>query len=514
MIAIETIGPAVPEKPMVEPSPESASLETPRKDERPPEPRTPLYTPPPKPASTTPIVEPPPTMIEKAREANEGSLPEKKPVSSEESFVEVTLEEGEINEAGPEEVKEDAENEGYLSGSLGPSDSEGSIDGTDEEDEDEDEEEVPINGDEDTETPSRATSMDPTTVPLPVSRSPSVAPEVPSIVISTDPTQKSLPVQETSTTPSGTPAKPETAAFAKPASTTPLGQPSGIGLGRPNTRPTRSSPLAGAPVIGQDRVESAKKDVEELKTEVVELKVPPSSKPSADFYAKAASDGEMKTPTPQTPPSSAATSSSTLKPAPIPGVPPKLSSASATSPFLVHKAEPQRSKSMFGGMTGLFGGTSSQSGLAGSPPTTESQVAPSKLPFSLKADGGTPSSAALFGASLARPVSSPLTLATAAPSFSGLNRPASVPPSNFFTKPPTGTAPTGSQFGVKGPAGGSSFFGKPSMPGSAKTSPPEVPLEEGIQKECALLYNTMNQELEEVRLVVIEDGVRNLTSVL
>lgn len=165
-------------------------------------------------------------------------------------------------------------------------------------------------------------------------------------------------------------------------------------------------------------------------------------------------------------------------------------------------------------MTGLFGGTSSQSGLAGSPPTTESQVAPSKLPFSLKADGGTPSSAALFGASLARPVSSPLTLATAAPSFSGLNRPASVPPSNFFTKPPTGTAPTGSQFGVKGPAGGSSFFGKPSMPGSAKTSPPEVPLEEGIQKECALLYNTMNQELEEVRLVVIEDGVRNLTSVL
>lgn len=498
MIVIETIGKAVPEKPMVEPSPESATLETPRKDERPPEPRTPLFTPPPKPASTTPIVEPPPAMIEKAREAKEGSLPEKKPVSSEESFVEVTLEEGEINETGPKEVKDDAENEGYLSGSLGPSDSEGSIDGTDEEDEDEDDE-VPINEEEDTETPSRATSMDPTTVPLPVSRSPSVAPEVPSIVISTDPTQKPLPVQEISTTPSGTPAKPETTTFSKPASTTPVGQPSSIGFGRPNTRPTRSSPLAGAPVIGQDRVEGAGKDVEESKTEVVELQVTSSSKPSMDLHAKAVSDGDVKAPTPQTSPSLSASSSPTLKPAvPIPGVPPKLSSASATPPFMVHKVEPPKSRSMFGGVTGLFGGSSSQRSLAGSPPTTETQATPPKLPFSLKADGGTPSPAAMFGASLARPVSSPLTLAPAAPSSSELNRPASVPPSNFFAKPLSG-----SQFSVKGPAGGSNFFGSPSIPAPAKTSPPEVPLEEGIQKECALLYNTMNQELEEVSLVVV-----------
>ncbi len=436
-------------------------------------------------------------MAEKAQETEESQTEHKrKPVSAEESFVEVTLEEGEIDEeAGPKEVKEDAENEGYLSGSLGPSDSEGSIDGTDEE-----EEEVEALTNEVTETPSRATSIDPTAVPLPMSRSPSATPEVPSIVV-TESTEKPLPVRETSTTPSGTPVKPETIAFPKAApSTTPTGQPFSIGFNRPSTRPMRSSPLAGTPVTGQEQIEGVKKDDEEPKPEVMERKRTSPPKPPTELHEKAISDGDVKAPTPQTPPSLGTTFSPTLGPAASgPGGPLKLSS---TPPLTFNKAEPQKKPtSIFGNMTGLFGRGSPQTG---PPPASETQATPSKLPLGFKAEGGLPTSTPFLGAPPPRPMSSPLTFAPSAPTPSELNRSASVPPSDFFAKVPASAATSGSLFGVKGITGAPSVFGKQFMPAQTKPPPPEAPLEEGIQKECALLYNTMNQELEEVRMMVIK----------
>lgn len=432
-------------------------------------------------------------MAEMAETEESQPEPKRKPVSAEESFVEVTLEEGEIDEeVGPKEVKEDAENEGYLSGSLGPSDSEGSIDGTDEEEEEEEEEALT---NEVTETPSRATSLDPTAVPLPISRSPSSTPEVPSIVISTESTEKPLPVRETSSTPSGTPVKPEITALPKAAlSTTSTGQPFGIALSRPSTRPMRSSPLAGTPVTGQEQAEGTEKDDEELKP-----KRTSSPKPApTEFHGKAVSERDVKAPTPQTPPSLGTRFSPTLgSAAPGPGGPPKFSS---NFPFTLNKAEPQKKPaSLFGNTTGFFGGASAQP-----PPTSETHATPSKLPFGFKAEGGPPTSAPLFGAPPPRPMSSPSTFAPSIPTPSELNRSASVPPPDFFAKAPAGAATSGSPFGVKGHTGAPSVFGKQSMPAQTKPPPPEAPLEEGIQKECALLYNTMNQELEEVSMTVIK----------
>ncbi|KAA1467361.1 hypothetical protein DENSPDRAFT_238123 [Dentipellis sp. KUC8613] len=104
--------------------------------------------------------------------------------------------------------------------------------------------------------------VEPTSVPLPPSepssRAPSATPRPshPSIRIEPGTPEKK---EDKSTTPPGSPAKspsPQPPLF-QPAPNAPLPSPSpsptfGIGLGRPSTRPLRSSPLASAPVSLQD----------------------------------------------------------------------------------------------------------------------------------------------------------------------------------------------------------------------------------------------------------------------
>ncbi|KAK2460935.1 hypothetical protein APHAL10511_007405 [Amanita phalloides] len=456
------------EKPMAALLSESATPVTPKKEDQPTGTETsltPVFTSPEQ-ITTTPVAEPSQNMVDKDREP---IISKKKPISAEESFVEVTLEEGEIiEESGTSEAKE--ENEDYLSGSLGPSDSEGSIDGSDEEDEEQDE--FPTT--EDTGTSSRA-SVDPAMVPLPISRSPSAAPEVPSTVVSTESAEK--PLKESSTTPSGTPTKPTTIEVPKPVpSTTPAGQPLSVGLGRPSTRPMRSSPLAGEPVIVQDQVERQK-------SEVTKPTTPPLKPTSTESAEKVDSAQDLKAPRPRGVSSLATVSAPMKPPAPV--------SLLANTAMSLNKAEPPNQPTgVFREGFGIFGGASAQNNALGRPVQATSPT----LPSTIKAEAaGAPSPDLLVAPQ--RPMSSPLSFSPPTPRPSGLNRPASVPPS-IFNKTPT-TADI-SPFSVKG---ATNAPGKPLVHTPQKPSPP---LEEGMQKECTLLYSTMNQELQELRQLAQE----------
>jgi nucleoporin NUP159 len=111
--------------------------------------------------------------------------------------------------------------------------------------------------------------VDPTTVPLPASRSHSSTPkaERPSIDVQSTPDSEppSLSERARSTTPPGSPSKEPSplslqTPLQQPTPTLPSPSPSPspastIGFGRPNTRPLRSSPLANAPVSGGDEEE-------------------------------------------------------------------------------------------------------------------------------------------------------------------------------------------------------------------------------------------------------------------
>ncbi|KAF8623614.1 hypothetical protein AX17_007317 [Amanita inopinata Kibby_2008] len=524
------------------PSQESV-LVTPKKEEVPVSlgmTRTPVFTPPPKPATTTPTSELPDKGIAKSQETKE-SPPEKKPLSSEESFVEVTGEEGEISEEESRGSNEE-EKDGYLSGSFGVSDSESSVDGTEEEEEEEEERPQDSEG---TEKPTRSPSIDPSAIPLPLSRSPSVPPlfDTPSTQITLplstqDSTQKrpSPPIREPSTTPPGLlPAK--TLAFAKSSSTAPsAGSPISLGLGRPSTRPARSSPLAGAPVSRADQDETGEK-VEKSKlepsTDPATLAEPVSAVVIPNI--ESAEDEEELTKTPKTPPllSSASAMPQTSTTAPVSSIFGKTN----TFPSLTKKAE-STSPNFFGGGQGEQLGTGffralpvTQGGFPGNFPAAESVTTaaggPSKLPFAIKPNVGMPSSTSPFEV---LPKSGPPATPSA---FPLVGRPASAPPSSFFTPPqtlPSSTSTPGrfmpGSFGIKG---GSLLplnnvptaipladmqgkqlvlpysFTKPGPTSAPSTPiPSEAPLEEGMQKECALLYNSMNQELDELRLLALE----------
>ncbi|KAL0954701.1 hypothetical protein HGRIS_003650 [Hohenbuehelia grisea] len=113
--------------------------------------------------------------------------------------------------------------------------------------------------------PSLPSSSRESSPPPPAARSPSMTPkaEPPVIRLSKSPTPKPEILEsldpESSTTPPGSPEK-----SPSPHPSTPLPAPTPVvasassmtlGAGRPNTRPTRSSPLAKAPVSGEDESE-------------------------------------------------------------------------------------------------------------------------------------------------------------------------------------------------------------------------------------------------------------------
>lgn len=91
----------------------------------------------------------------------------------------------------------------------------------------------------------------PAAIPLPLSRSTSVTPQPDIPKVEVFDVKPNL-VREPSTTPPGTPFKEAKALSGTSNNLSSSPSPFGIGLGRPSTRPARSSPLANAVVLGAD----------------------------------------------------------------------------------------------------------------------------------------------------------------------------------------------------------------------------------------------------------------------
>ncbi|KAJ7178860.1 hypothetical protein C8R43DRAFT_1057293 [Mycena crocata] len=287
-------------------------------------------------------------------------------------------------------------------------------------------------------------SPSPSAVPLPPSRSPSSTPHAEARV-SQSPTpseeeesddsdgSRLSTIREESTTPPGSPEKKERS--QQPPAKTPLAapvpiapSPFGIGLGRPSTRPTRSSPLANAPLSGEDD------DKEKLlQDEKVAFKPRPAS-PKTPFGALPA---QVKTEPIEEP-------KANIKPA-RPKTPPlsALSFGSPKPPMNAGKIP-----------------------LAGAPlPAFSTPSQPSLSPFGTRPSGPP---AGFLGLSAPKSNTPPITPTPVAAS------------KGFFSIPPTASS------------------SKPPPPPSV-VPPPEATMEEGMQKECALLFASMTRELEDFR---------------
>ncbi|RXW21719.1 hypothetical protein EST38_g4114 [Candolleomyces aberdarensis] len=404
---------------------------------------------------------------------------------------------------------------------------------------------------------SQPPSPEPAAIPLPRSASATPVPDI-KVTLSAE--------RSGSTTPPGTPDKepanvpPRKSPSPSPTSSSPSPPAfGGVGLGRPSTRPARSSPLASTPFSGDDEDEASK--------------VPPAApKPApATLPGKAAASGNVQQ------------SSAPVFSAPVPVKAPQMPG----TPFLAHAQPPGRPASSGTDKPpappSLFGAPAGQ-GLFGQPPkpasTPPSITPPTNLfggataglpKFDLSRPSSQPAApTSLFGAPATAPPTAtdkapaPFTLpafnlnlpaapAAKAPSgmFGSAAGPAKPPvfgaapsaPSGVFgstpgpAKPPVfGAAPTApSPFGAQPPAkpvfgGGQGFkiapqapptgsfgggpaaqpqpaFGvgpKPAAPAQKPTPakpapPPELTMEEGMQKECALLIMSLNKELEELR---------------
>ena len=383
----------------------------------------------------------------------------------------------------------------------------------------------------------RDSPPEPAAVPLPMSRSPSSTPqpEVPTIEVlpSAPSEEKSFgssslsPAREPSTTPPGTPAKESKPLFGSGPSASgnvPI-PPFGIGLGRPSTKPTRSSPLANAVLSGHD-------EDEEDKAKPCQ---PPFAPPKSVFNTLPvkveieSSEGQLSADK-------------------RPKTPPLLSTMGGAS---------------------FFGSASSSDGLKPTTPSAESSLSKVNLslPFSFQNPAALSSSPSVLGKpsqtltpgpspsppmpEIQRPASTPT---PTHPSFLGTPLPASVFPStstsvfNMNPRTPTTTisltsAPQGpviskpsvfpevltpnKNTSVPSPSmGPPSFFATPSQPApsfqsstlkappadlfasspafSATQKPPvtaaQVALEEGMQKECIYSVTLADKELEEVSI--------------
>ncbi|EDR08724.1 uncharacterized protein LACBIDRAFT_294237 [Laccaria bicolor S238N-H82] len=456
------------------------------------------------------------------------------------SFVEVGADTsgGEMMSRGEnveEDVQDGDDDRSFLSESFGSS-----SDGSYEDDEHSEGQSSESEGSEHSPSPV------PTTVPLPESRSPSATPqpEVPAIEVTLPPhaLHKDGPatrnIRAPSTTPPGTPVKesrplssPSPASSTAVSSTT-LQTTFGLGLGKPSTRPTRSSPLASAPVSGNDDDDQTTP------------RPPVSPKPvfgvlhisSDQLPADSSSDGQPSSKRIKTPP--LLSSFGSIKATPISD---ELILAAATLPVtitpvltpVVSSATPAILPPLVSSSPTLFGKPRAPAGQDGTvrPASTpaffgsSSSVTSSVSPFSLPASIG-------FNVSAFAPQSAISSQPAPRVAFSHPVHPA---PSNLLDNifgakvpPPTqaphmkplstnmistqGSTQSGQGlFPVQASSQTPGLFA-PKAPVTASPlptpfTPPKPPvqsdvakMEEGMQKECALLVNTIQKELEQFRL--------------
>lgn len=387
-------------------------------------------------------------------------------------------------------------------------------------------------------------------------RSPSSTPqpEVPSIEVTplppaegAGPTKVSGPKEE-STTPPGSPSKeakvpsksPSPTPFSTPSTpSSPSPSPFGIGLGRPSTRPARSSPLAAAPVSGEDE--------EEGQVEEEAARKPPSSPdslpsglPSGRGEPVKLEDGDVTSKRPKTPPLlSSFGGPAVAKSTPAVSFAPKPEPAKTHLPSLTPSSTPsQQSPSVFSKppelptqkpmITPVFASRSESPPAPSTRPPEASQVpktapvTPTGSPFSLPPF-------ALAPKPMSAPQSNP---ATPGPSPMSFKPPvfAQAGPGLFSTAPkqkveiPSSQATPG-LFGVRDSASpfGPQFGPSPaSMPQSAPPTFPNKPVapltpqlpqgaEEGLQKEFLLLVQVVEGELKEVGLSTLRHNTSELT---
>lgn len=484
------------------------------------EPPTPSATPT-KPSVSPPPIEPKPATPEsiKGNGDDAQSSPDDRPDNSDTA--------SEVGESDGEEIGDD-DNRSFLSENFS----------SEEESEEEESEE-----DDEAQSPSRSISPQPEDIPLPPSRSSSTTPQ--NSATSSPPTSESssmpLPTikEEESTTPPGSPDKIPTGKSSAPSQGSSIPTPTSLaftlGLGRPSTKPTRSSPLANAPVSStQGEMEPKGKapspqptkplvspkpvfGVLPLKKEadedVKESEVK-ASRPMTPPLLSTLPVSKLPVPTPSTPilqpaaipPPRAATTTPTVTPPsfftkpPAPSIiSPPASAPPGMAPFSLGKAPALPPG-------GLFGTSSVPTALPQAKPEPTKAFAP---PSSFGGGGG----GGLFGAP-------PPRMTPGTPMFS-MKPPTPTMPAtpttqtSFFSSANAfAPKPGGPLFGAAPTTPAQAAFLKPSQPQPQPQPQPEVTMEEGMQKECAALVTNLAQELEEVSsgirykqaLVAMTDG--------
>ena len=373
-------------------------------------------------------------------------------------------------------------------------------------------------------------SPEPAAVPLPSSRSTSATPqpEPPVIQISPSPEadadeKQSLPspqTREPSTTPPGTPVKEvKSLPGSSPArASSPPVQPFNLGLGRPSTRPTRSSPLANTVLPPDDEEEN--KPAPPLPTPE-SPKLTPKVVPLKEVEEEDETDGQPVSKRPKTPPllSTLGGPASASTTAPLFSVPPakdaaliaptpvtfgsgKQPTAAASTGSLFTTTGP----SLFGpkpevprASTALAAPTTAPTSIFGSVPLSTSPKPPFAMsPFNLTGGGAPP----LFPA-VPTPVPSLFGKLSPAPGQSAFGLPSSFAPAQNQGSPfggPKPTVPSPSIFGVPAPKQPDAAAPAPAPePAPAPPGPtPEAIMEEGMQKECIRLVLILEKEFKEV----------------
>jgi len=388
-------------------------------------------------------------------------------------------------------LEEEDDTRSFLSGSFGSEASEGLPDDE-------------TSGDE--ADSSASASPEASNIPLPPSRSPSTTPqaEVSSHQMTSSPpsfdvseSSKSSPlstIPEESTTPPGSPGS-ETATLSKTciptqtpvvSATAPLTF--GLGIGRPSTRPARSSPLASAPVSGDDGDDEDGNDGDEtvITKSLPSLKPHPASpKPRFGVLPTQSRTEPLeeypsgrKLARPKTPP--LLSSFGTKTPAtPSPSnLAPSITSAPPESPTTAHSTPPN----LFGTIPSL----STTSTIA----EPGNKISTPATPSSMGSKSMTPPMFGLFGSKPAAPEAPSAMLRLNSSPFS-----ANTSASSVLAPPPPGNLFGGN---VPSPSPASS---KPrTLPLSAPAPSPPPSLEVGMQAECAYLFEGLAKELDDVSL--------------
>ena len=358
--------------------------------------------------------------------------------------------------------------------------------------------------------------LEPAAIPLPISRSPSATPqpEIPTIEVSPSPPseEKSYrssslsPARDSSTTPPGTPVKVSKPLFdssPSPTGNVLISSSSGIGLGRPSTRPARSSPLANAVLSGHDEDDGDKAKsspppvVSKSVFSTIALKVEVES-------SEGQSPADKR---PKTPPLSSTMGGTVFFASKSSTAPVENPKANTPAPLSFQKPPEMAPPSVFGIPSQVPSGPS---------------LFPPMSAIQRPASAPTPVHSTYFGipppslpntSAFNIPPANPQTSITSIPLTSapqGLVRPSPFPPistsgpspsmgsPSFFVAP---SQPTPSSQLKAPPAG--SFASSPAFSAPQK-SPAEtaaqVVLEEGMQKECIYSVTLADNELEEVSI--------------